>query len=153
MLLNCGPQRLGSELKTLVRYLSSTVHNSYRNRSQLLHKSTSSLHPFYNDAQGDSSRQPCGRPPSPSSLARNISCGGGHRGCHGRCHPEAGCTRSRGYRTRCGRNRGSPLCLCLADGRAVLTPGTLRERPRNSLLSGREAGSSSLGRVQEVYGE
>lgn len=28
MLLNCGPQRLGSELKSLVRYLPSTVHNS-----------------------------------------------------------------------------------------------------------------------------
>ena len=25
VLLNCGPQRLGSELKTLVRYLSSTL--------------------------------------------------------------------------------------------------------------------------------
>ena len=69
MLLNCGPQRLGSELKTLVRYLSSTVHNSYRNRSQLLHKSTSSLHPFYNDAQGDSSRQPCGLRSDASHLS------------------------------------------------------------------------------------
>ena len=35
MLLNCGPQRLGSELKSLVRYLPSTVHNSYRNRSHI----------------------------------------------------------------------------------------------------------------------
>ena len=35
VLLNCGPQRLGSELKSLVRYLPSTVHNSYRNRSHI----------------------------------------------------------------------------------------------------------------------
>jgi hypothetical protein len=37
VLLNCGPQRLGSELKTLVRYLPSYRNRSHISVTELLH--------------------------------------------------------------------------------------------------------------------